>query len=724
MQWKETRFYGAGRAQEAYLHQEDRREAADGGATPVEFGAIWPRLTDQLIRAGLPEEELARIGADVETTLRAVILWNEGKKIPGINEQFLPNTLRYHDTAHTIHVWEGLCRMLPGFVRGELAGGSGRELVIRNIRAIMIAALLHEIGYLKRVKGDEAYPSQAAIYSDHVNRCMAFARELVPKLNLSGGVGKEEMACITACIRGTDFTMNWDAKRAAEVSAEAYPWARLLEAADFLSAFAHEDNIPGLVSGLYWEHQAPFVIDGVVQVWDRDERGAIRISANGKPVLRPARDEAEGEYWYATIMEVKFGKSIRLVNPHEVPTQTLYEFVSSEFIIKFQEQMEPFLKFADSWYDVSQTNQMRRNYRINRERIELLKSVIRDEKDDPFTIFEGGFTGHDLRAWMDALVRDGVLPEGFRLSTSPLAIDARVLGMNPVENVYDRLVTREIREILCQIPLDSHPQAIARLLGQFREKMTGESIGRVSMAVALGAYTKESGGPYRDMEEAIAVFAKGFALLPDGRDGLPALAMTLTVRRDRDFAAAGDPDGRRELMVAVARLANRAYAEQRIDGIAFLGAERDLLTAYQAFFNTLDGRVPLLMLTGQRFPEHRRDPADRDIAHRVFLDNMAAVRDMIAPKFGRLSLWGLHAIADCPAGEQEALLGSMPPRLTIVVTQTFDKLVGAVGDVARHPAYAVGRLKPGWEIVHATGNGAYAGFSSMRLDELTRASKG
>ena len=82
MQWKETRFYGAGRAQEAYLHQEDRREAADGGATPVEFGAIWPRLTDQLIRAGLPEEELARIGADVETTLRAVILWNEGKKIP------------------------------------------------------------------------------------------------------------------------------------------------------------------------------------------------------------------------------------------------------------------------------------------------------------------------------------------------------------------------------------------------------------------------------------------------------------------------------------------------------------------------------------------------------------------------------------------------------------------------------------------------------------------
>lgn len=717
MPQSETLFYGAGNGE--LLPRSDQRE---GNGVPSEFGALWPKLTDQLIRLGLPEEELGRIGQDVETTMRAVLMWNEGKKIPGINEQFLPNTLRYHDTAHTIHVWEGLSRMLPGFVHEQLAGGVPRDLIGRNIRGVMIASLLHEIGYLKRVKGDERYPSQAALYYDHVNRGIAFAHDLIPRLNLAGGVGEDEMAFITACIRGTDFNMNWDAKRAMEISAAVYPWAKLLEAADFLSAFAHEDNIPGLVSGLYWEHQAPFVIDGVVQVWDRDASGAIRMDAEGKPIRRAARDDTEANRYYATIMEVKFGKPVRGENPYEVPTQTLYEFVSSEFIIKFQEQMEPFLKLADPWYDVGETNVMRRNYRINRERIELLKAATRERKDDPFTVFEGGFTGHDLRAWADALAREGLLPPDFRLDASPLTIDARVLGMNPVENVFDRLVTREIREILSAIPVDRHPLALAALFGQFREKMAGEQIGTVSMAVALGAYTKENNGPYRDLVEALDVFSRGFALIPE-RAGLPHLAMIWTVRRDRDFGDNRDPEDRRARMRDMAGLVSRAHAAGKICGIAFLGAEKELLTAYQAFFDGVDGQVPLLMLVGQRFPEHRMSGVASEAQQTVFLRNIAAIREMLAPKFPQLSLWGLQAIESLSGKEAEELLGHMPGRLRLVVTQTFDKLVGAVGDIARHPAYAIGRLKPAWEIVHATGNGAYAGFSSVRLDELTRASK-
>lgn len=718
MAQSEKLFYGAGNGE--LLPRLDRCE---GNGAPSEFATLWPKLTDQLIRLGLPEEELGRIGEDVETAMRAVILWNEGEKIPGINVEFHPNSLRYHDSAHTIHVWEGLSRMLPGFIRLQEAEGVDRSTLLKNIRGVMLASLFHEIGYLKRVKGDEQYPSQAALYYDHVNRGIAFARELIPQLHLHGGVGEGELSFITACIRGTDFNMPWNRKIATEINAETTPWAKLLEAADFLSAFAHEDNIPGLVSGLYWEHQAPFVVGGVVQVWDRDATGAIRIDADGKPILRPARDEAESNRYYATIMEVKFGKPICPENPYEVPTQTLYEFVSSEFIIKFQEQMEPFLKLADAWYDVGETNVMRRNYRINRERIELLKAATRERKDDPFTVFEGGFTGHNLRAWMDALDRQGLLPSDFHFSRSPLAIDARVLGMNPVENVFERLVTQEIREILCKIALDRHPQAIAELLEQFRAQMRGEGIGHVAMAVALGAYTKASGGPYRDMEEAIDIFARGFALLPDGQARLPKLSMTWTVRRDRDFGTIGDPEGRREQMMKLGNLVNHAYADKKINGIAFLGAESELLTGYQVFFHGVDCSVPMLMLVGQRFPEHRRDEANHDPQQRIFLGNMAAIRDMLAPKFDRLSLWGLQALEELSTKDQEELLGSMPPRLTVVVTQTFDKLVGAVEEIAGHPVYALSRLKPAWEIVHATGNGAYAGFSSVRLDELTRASK-
>lgn len=715
---QEIRLYGAGLA-ETQTHPERMRP----NGLPSEYGAVWPKLTDQLIRLGLPEEALGNLGEDVETTMRAVLLWNEGKKIPGINEQFLPNTLRYHDAPHTIHVWEGLCHMLPGFVRRELTAGVEMVSIQKNIRGIMIASLLHEIGYLKRAKGDEIYPSQAALYYDHVNRGIAFARDLVPKLNLHGTVSPEELDFIVACIRGTDFNMPWNTKLDGEINAQTTPWAKLLEAADFLSAFAHEDNIPGLVSGLYWEHQAPFVMDGVVQVWDRDVSGAIWIDTNGKPMLRPATDTHEAHRYYATIMEVKFGKPVRPENPYEVPTQSLYEFVSSEFIIKFQEQMEPYLKLADPWYDVVETNTMRRNYRINRERIELLKAATREKKDDPFTVFEGGFTGHDLRSWMDTIGRSGLLPHGFRLSTSPLTIDARVLRMNPVQNVFERLVTPEIREILCQIPVDRHAQAIAALLDQFREKMNGEEIGTVSMAVALGAYTKASGGPYRDHTEALDVFSRAFAATPQ-RPGLPSLAMTWTIRRDRDFGDIRSPEDRRARMTDMARAVSRAHAEGIISGIAFLGGESELLTAYQAFFDGMDREVPILMLVGQRFPEHRRSGTRGEAQRSLFLSNMAAIRDMLSPKFRALSLWGLQAVGELGPKEQEELLGGMPARLRLVVTQTFDKLVGEVGDVARHPAYIMGRLKPAWEIVHATGNGAYAGFSSVRLDELTRASKG
>ncbi|MDP1722588.1 MAG: hypothetical protein Q8L37_05250 [Candidatus Gottesmanbacteria bacterium] len=715
---QETFLYGSGGVESRPLPERLRPDGP-----PQEFIDLWPKLTDQLIRLGLPEEELGHLGEDVETTMRAVLMWNEGKKIPGINEQFLPNTLRYHDAPHTIHVWEGLSRMLPGFVRGQMATGVDTATIQKNIRGVMIASLLHEIGYLKRAKGDEKYPSQAALYYDHVNRGIAFARDLIPTLHLHGGVGEEDLAFITSCIRGTDFNMPWNAKLAGEINEGAAPWAKLLEAADFLSAFAHEDNIPGLVSGLYWEHQAPFVMDGIVQVWDRDNTGAIRIDMKGKPMLRPANNPKEAREYYATIMEVKFGKPVRPEHPYEVPTQTLYEFVSSEFIIKFQEQMEPFLRLADSWYDVGEINLMRRNYRINRERIELLKAATREKKDDPFTVLEGGFTGHDLRQWMDTLGRRGLLPEGFQMSSSPLTIDARVLGMNPVENVFERLVTREIREILCRIPVARHPEAIAALLGQFREKMAGEEIGMVSMAVALGAYTKDSGGPYQNLEEALDIFARGFASLPEA-EGLPRVTMTWTVRRDRDFGDIANPDGRSARMNALAELVNGAVRDNKINGIAFLGAEKDLLTAYQAFFNRVERRVPILMLVGQRFPEHRRDPSVAVEQKNVFLRNMAAIRDMLAPKFDNLALWGLQAVADCSPKEQEELLGGMPPRMTVVVTQTFDKLVGAVRDIARHPVYAMSRLKPAWEVVHATGNGAYAGFSSVRLDELTRASKG
>ncbi|MEK7544227.1 MAG: hypothetical protein AAB557_05125 [Patescibacteria group bacterium] len=713
----ETLLYGIGHAE--MLSHPDRR---DHKAPPPEFAVLWPKLTDQLIRLGLPEQELGAIGQDVEVCMRAVGMWNRGEKIPGINVQFHPNTLRYHDAAHTTHVWEGLSQMLPGFLREQMAAGVPLAELRKNIRGVMVAAMFHELGYLKRVAGDDQYLSQATLYHDHVNRGISFARELIPKLNLHGGVGEEELNFITSCIRGTDFNMTWDAKLKGEISEGASPWARLLEAADFLSAFAHEDNIPGLVSGLYWEHQAPFVVDAVVQVWDRDESGKIRIDAIGKPVLRPAKDTSEAGKYYATIMEVKFGKPVKPENPYEVPTQTLYEFVSSEFIIKFQEKMEPFLRLADTWYDVGEINIMRRNYRINRERIELLKVATREKKDDPFTVFEGGFTGHDLRQWIDSLKRDALLADSYNLPSSHLAVDARVLGMLPVQNVFERLVTKEIRDVLCQIPVEKHSQAIASLLGQFRAKMAGEEIGRVSVAVALGAYLERSGGPYETTEEALAVFSQAFALLPS-HDGLPKLDMTWTIRRDRDFGANGKPEERRDQMTHLSSLVSRAHGEGRIAGIAFLGAEHDLLTSYQAFFDGVEGSVPMLMLIGQRFPEHRRGASGAELKH-LFLRNVSAIRDMLAPKFSHLSLWGLQALSELTPKEQEELLGKLPPRLELIVTQTFDKLVGAVDDVARHPAYMMGREKPAWEVVHATGNGAYAGFSSVRLDELTRASKG
>ena len=110
-------------------------------------------------------------------------------------------------------------------------------------------------------------------------------------------------------------------------------------------------------------------------------------------------------------MEYKFGKPPVSKPPEEVIPQSLYEFVSSNFLSFMEDKLEPYLKYADKWF-TRENNEIRENYKMNIGRINTLREMIKVKEVDPLAIFEGAFSGYDLRLWTDELKRIGILETG------------------------------------------------------------------------------------------------------------------------------------------------------------------------------------------------------------------------------------------------------------------------------------------------------------------------
>ncbi|OGG29346.1 hypothetical protein A2973_02360 [Candidatus Gottesmanbacteria bacterium RIFCSPLOWO2_01_FULL_49_10] len=676
---------------------------------------LWDTFVDHVSEFSFPADQLEQLARDVHTSFRAVKLLNRGEQIPGIDTDILPNTLRYHNWEHTEQVVAKTMQILPGFLKDLESQGVDIKTQLPHVKGILVASIFHEIGYLKRRADEGTYKTQGELYFDHVNRGITSTKDLLTKLHI--GLTDQDMVFIGQMIRATDFNTPWPVKEQEEgMTGTIKQWGKVLEAADFLSAFAHPDNIPALVSGLYWENLSRVVQNGKVKAFARNGDGSLVLDHEGRPVLTDVADGQDGRDTYTTIQEVKFGNPVDIREPYEVKAQTLYEFVASEFIIKFQKQMEPYLAYTDMWFGGRSANEIRKNYRVNRERILLLHKAIDTPKTDPFSIFEGGFTGRDLCVWVDALKRQGLLSPTFSLRGKHFHdIDRRVLGTDSENTALSRLVTGELQEILSSTSGDKS-LAISILLERFREKMNGENIRDVFLSVAPGAYVKEEGGPFESVEESYRAFSDAFGSLPE-RGGLPDLHMVWTVRRNRDF----DQNGERipSLMKETANTITRAFTDKKIEGIAFLGVEHEYLSQFARFFETLGHDIPMTIIVGQTFPEQDEGLYERKDR---FIKNMQFIAKTLSPAFPRLALWGLHDNVLLTEEELETLKDILPAHLKLMITLTYDRLTRLAPDFRHHPIDRLVSGKPGAAVSIATGNGAYAGFSSVVLDMLSRLS--
>lgn len=321
----------------------------------------WQTFRAKLDEFGFGKNDLDQFEKEFHTSLNCAEQLNKGNIFEGVAYGFLPNELTYHNFKHTVHVVDRTLKLLPGFLKklNEEGISIHDPVQFSRIKALVLASIFHEIGYLKRRMGDEIYEKQNELYFDHVDRGIEFATKIVKSLDIQMNID-----FFTKMIRSTDFNQPWvpadqterksrvnyknaildqpeESGRWVEWDNDVRRWGGLMEAADFLGAMTQDDYIPEQVRGLYDEILARIIMTekdkesgelmAKVKKFKKDEYGHIIMDATGKPQLT---DSTEPTKEYARIIEYKYGKPIvdqnKPVLTIEIPTAD--EFVASPFM--------------------------------------------------------------------------------------------------------------------------------------------------------------------------------------------------------------------------------------------------------------------------------------------------------------------------------------------------------------------------------------------------------
>jgi hypothetical protein len=91
----------------------------------------------------------------------------------------------YHDRQHTLDITLALARLLVGYERQV---DEDQRLGGERAVAGLVVALFHDVGYLRRVGGDEASRNGAEFTRTHVSRGARFLAEYLPNTTLSAWV--------------------------------------------------------------------------------------------------------------------------------------------------------------------------------------------------------------------------------------------------------------------------------------------------------------------------------------------------------------------------------------------------------------------------------------------------------------------------------------------------------------------------------------------------------
>jgi hypothetical protein len=204
--------------------------------------------------------------------------------------------MEYHDHEHTLQAT--LC--LTHLLEGKALSGDKPSLGVREWELSVIAALLHDTGFLKR-KGDNA-GSGAKYTFVHERRSCEFARAYLPQLELTG----EEIddVCSAIICTGPRSKISEVAFRSEEARLMAY----MLVTADYLAQISAGDYLEKLPR-LYIEFEESFAFN--------------RIPPEQRPYrgLRELLEKTPG-FWtdyVLPVLEEKVGAVYRYLSPMGEP---------------------------------------------------------------------------------------------------------------------------------------------------------------------------------------------------------------------------------------------------------------------------------------------------------------------------------------------------------------------------------------------------------------------
>jgi hypothetical protein len=235
-QWPESTEY-----RRARYDVTNRIDTTDLTAVSFEVARIYERIYRREFPSGV-----LRVFADVGRLYRG--------EFPGYHAC----ETDYHDVQHILEVTLAMARLMDGCVRSTGPGVMGERLFLVGI----VAALFHDIGYLRRI-GDTEKRHGAEYTRIHVGRSAAFMAWYLPD------VGLDELAApAQRIVHFTGYEIPVDS---IEVEPEYRMLGNLLGSADILAQMADRCYLEKCRDRLYPE----FVLGGIAR--QVDETGEEKV---------------------------------------------------------------------------------------------------------------------------------------------------------------------------------------------------------------------------------------------------------------------------------------------------------------------------------------------------------------------------------------------------------------------------------------------------------------
>jgi len=615
------------------------------------------KLTDQKL---ITEDEFLMvegfIGRFSQNCVQIRKLYETGGSLGRI--KFEQSGLPAHGWRHVENDLRMVAKILPAYLKGH----KEKPYSLVEIEDLLMATLLHDIGWLKTEgNGDDIFKWSGEKFFCHCQDSAYRAQAVLQDKNFKGEADPVRTKRIIRMIKKTEFNLlpgektDWD-DRSSELT-------DILRMADSLSYFCDPKHIPAQVQGLYKEMQAVARFE-CPRTWSylfhHQDDIAQKLGFSTQELWQ--RFEA-GQL---TIGELKF------------PGDSVVEFVGSEYLPMNLDKFEPWLKFVDDWYG-EELNEDRENYYLNVSRvraIQALANISGEEREsysatvNPLCYLEGSLMGRDL---MEVAAEKGLQPD-----IDWEAVDLKMLGVTE-KNIFQRLVTKEIRDLLGAIPeeqREKRQEVFAALLTRFIKKheLKKRPEGKVRqdrfcLAVAPLAY--------KGILTAQEIFDAFKIVNAKAGENTPILDPVWTIRRDRDFEKG------RDFKTYVERI-----KKAKVKKVVLAGEETEatLLEGYKDLISRLtEAEIEVTIVAGQIMQGERKDLGARNVSTALAIAAEEPLVQILGFQQGKEAV-AANLEAAIKLGEEGRLMVSIS---SDTETEGLEDLIATVDD---HPLKALSKM--------------------------------